>query len=167
MQFSQSSSAVRGQQLNFFLSFPPLIIGKIACFTVKQSFGRLNTHVERWRKMSPMYVTLKAGVIEISLVYFAPVPGAILQSLSGPLLCRCAHRRWPCRSRWHCKLKANINQLTRLKCQSGINNWCSFRKRVRNNARKTINHIWWSIKSFVTVVYDSIDDLKDVRAKIL
>ena len=49
-----------------YLSFLPLIIWKIACFTVKQPFKWHveRWHVERWTKMSPMHVTLKTGVSE-------------------------------------------------------------------------------------------------------
>ena len=55
-----------------YLSFVPLITGKIASFTGKRSFSRLHSMSKDGmsrdgRKMSPMHATLKAGVNFVDL----------------------------------------------------------------------------------------------------
>ena len=63
MQRSQSSSAMRIKSVVIIYLPFPLIIREFACFTVKRTFFLpFKCHVERWTKMSPMHVTLKAGV---------------------------------------------------------------------------------------------------------
>ena len=46
-----------------YLSFVPLITGKIASSTGKRSFSRSQSMSKDDRKMSPVHVTLKVGVI--------------------------------------------------------------------------------------------------------